>query len=237
MTILAIENLKGGYSEVDILNGIDLSLDEGEILTVAGTNGAGKSTLAKAVVGLLPRVSGAVRIAGRDILSLPAEDRIGLGIGYVPQVANIFPSLSILENLQVVQGVRDQHARIAELFELFPLLGERRRTRAGSLSGGERQQLAFARALMPRPKLMILDEPTAALSPARVADVFSLIARLPSLGVSVLMVEQRARQALAISHRGCILDGGKVALEGSAATLLADKRAAELYLGRGRTEG
>ncbi|KZE30517.1 ABC transporter ATP-binding protein [Chelatococcus daeguensis] len=237
MTILAIDNLKGGYSEVDILNGIDLSLTEGEILTVAGTNGAGKSTLAKAIVGLLPRVSGAVRIDGRDILGLPAEDRIGLGIGYVPQVANIFPSLSILENLQVVQSVKDQKARIAELFALFPLLGERRRTRAGSLSGGERQQLAFARALMPRPRLMILDEPTAALSPARVADVFSLIARLPSLGVTVLMVEQRARQALAISDRGCILDGGKVALEGAATTLLADERAAELYLGRGRTEG
>ncbi len=237
MTILAIDNLRGGYSEVDILNGIDLSLSEGEILTVAGTNGAGKSTLAKAIVGLLPRVSGAVRIDGRDILGLPAEDRIGLGIGYVPQVANIFPSLSILENLQVVQGVKDHKARIAELFALFPLLGERRRTRAGSLSGGERQQLAFARALMPRPKLMILDEPTAALSPARVADVFSLIARLPSLGVTVLMVEQRARQALAISDHGCILDGGKVALEGAATTLLADERAAELYLGRGRTEG
>lgn len=232
MNLLSIEDLRGGYGEVDILNGVSLVLKLGEIVTVAGTNGAGKSTLAKAIVGLLPRVSGRLRLDGRDVTRLSTETRIAAGLGYVPQVANVFPSLSVLENLQVVVGVVDRTARIGELFEAFPALAERRRGRAGSLSGGERQQLAFARALMPRPKLMILDEPTAALAPARVSDAFALIARLPSLGVSVLMVEQRARQALAISHRGCILDGGRVALEGAAAALLADQRAAELYLGR-----
>lgn len=230
MTILSIRGLRGGYSEVDILNGIDLDLADGEILTVAGTNGAGKSTLAKAIVGLLPRSSGAISFMDKDILPLSAEARVALGIGYVPQVANVFASLTILENLQVVSGGSRQ--RIDELFAAFPLLAERRRMRAGSLSGGERQQLAFARALVPKPRLMLLDEPTAALSPNKVAASFALIRQLPSLGVSVLIVEQRARQSLAISNRGCILDGGLVALDGAAETLLADERAAELYLGR-----
>jgi ABC-type branched-subunit amino acid transport system ATPase component len=232
VTLLDIKDVRGGYGEVDILNGISLSLAQGEILTVAGTNGAGKSTLAKAIVGLLPRVSGTIRFEGRDLLPLSTEDRVAAGIGYVPQVANVFGSMTILENLQVVVGVRDQAARIRELFEAFPLLGERKRTRAGSLSGGERQQLAFARALMTRPRMMILDEPTAALAPAKVAEAFELIKRLPTLGVSVLVVEQRARQSLAISDTGCILDGGKVALEGQAKSLLDDPKAAELYLGQ-----
>lgn len=230
--VLQINGLRGGYGDVDILNGIDLTLTRGEILTVAGTNGAGKSTLAKAIVGLLPRVTGAILVEGREVGQSPLHARAALGIGYVPQVANVFPSLSIIENLQVVANVRNQAARIEELFVLFPVLGQRRRTRAGSLSGGERQQLAFARALMPRPRLMVLDEPTAALSPAKVAEAFELIARLPALGVSTLIVEQRARQSLAVSNRGCIMDGGRVALEGSAADLLANEKAAELYLGR-----
>ncbi|HEX2240489.1 MAG TPA: ABC transporter ATP-binding protein [Actinomycetota bacterium] len=232
MTILEIQDVRGGYGEVDILNGISLSLQQGEIVTVAGTNGAGKSTLAKAIVGLLPRVRGRIVFEGTDFVPLPTEERIARGIGYVPQVANVFGSLSVLENLQVVVGVNDPGKRIAELFEAFPVLGERKRARAGSLSGGERQQLAFARALMTRPKLIILDEPTAALAPAKVADAFALIRRLPRLGVSVLVVEQRARQSLAISNRGCILDSGRVALAGDAQTLLADERAADLYLGR-----
>lgn len=233
MSLLAIAGLTGGYGETDILNGIDLTVEQGEILTVAGTNGAGKSTLAKAVMGLLPRVAGAIALDGRDILTVPVERRLALGIAYVPQVGNVFASLSVLENLQVVQGVREAKGRIAELLAAFPALAERRRSRAGSLSGGERQLLAFARALMSRPRLIILDEPTAALAPARVAESFERIRGLPGLGVSVLMVEQRARQALAISDRGCILDGGRVAMLGDAATLLADDRAAALYLGRG----
>jgi ABC-type branched-subunit amino acid transport system ATPase component len=230
--LLVLQDIRGGYGDVDILNGVSLSIAQGEIVTVAGTNGAGKSTLAKAMLGLLPRVSGSMMFEGAELAGLAPEDRVGRGIGYVPQVANVFPSLSILENLQVVTGVRNQKTRIAELFAAFPALAERRRGRAGSLSGGERQQLAFARALMSRPRLMVLDEPTAALSPAKVADAFRLIRSLPQLGVSVIVVEQRARQSLAISDRGCILDGGRVALAGDAASLLADERAAELYLGR-----
>jgi branched-chain amino acid transport system ATP-binding protein len=232
MSLLTIAGLTGGYGEADILTGIDLTLEAGEILTVAGTNGAGKSTLARAVMGLLPRAAGRVALDGRDILHEPVERRLALGIAYVPQVGNVFASLSVTENLLVVQGVRDARARIAELLGAFPALAERRRARAGSLSGGERQQLAFARALMARPRLMILDEPTAALAPARVAESFARIRALPAMGVGVLMVEQRARQALAASDRGCILDGGRVAMLGPAASLLADERAAALYLGQ-----
>lgn len=230
--LLEIRGLRGGYGDVDVLTGIDLTVASGEILTVAGTNGAGKSTLAKAIVGLLPRVEGVILFEGREVRTTPAHARAALGIGYVPQVANVFGSMTVLENLQVVVGVEERRKRIDELFAIFPVLGQRRRTRAGSLSGGERQQLAFARALMPRPRLVVLDEPTAALAPAKVKEAFELIARLPALGVSTLIVEQRARQSLEISHRGCIMDGGKAALTGEARMLLADERAAELYLGR-----
>ena len=234
MTLLAVHDVRGGYGGgADILNGITFSMMSGEILTIAGTNGAGKSTLAKAVVGLLPEVRGQIIFHGTELSHRTVEDRIALGIGYVPQVANVFPSLTILENLRVVAGVTGQQKRIEELFNSFPTLAERRRLRAAALSGGERQQLAIARALMLSPRLLILDEPTAALSPSKVSESFTLIRRLPTLGVSVLIIEQRARQSLAISNSGCILDAGRVALSGAAKDLLADERAADLFLGSG----
>ena len=231
--LLVLEDIHGGYGDVDILNGISLSIAPGEIVTIAGTNGAGKSTLAKAILGLLPRVTGSMLFEGNELVRLSPEYRVAAGIGYVPQVANVFPSLTILENLQVVTGVRDQRrGSMNSSWRSRPSQGGRR-TRAGSLSGGERQQLAFARALMSRPRLLVLDEPTAALAPAKVADAFRLIQDLPRLDVTVIVVEQRARQSLAISRRGYILDGGLVAISGDALSLLADERAAELYLGRG----
>ena len=231
--LLVVHDVRGGYGEADILHGVGLEVGEGEIVTIAGTNGAGKSTLAKAVIGLLPRVSGRIELAGRDITGLAVEDRIAAGIAYVPQVANVFPSLTVLENLKVVPNVPDASGEIARQLDAFPALKGRLRQRAGTLSGGERQQLAFARALLTQPKLVILDEPTAALAPALVAQVFDLVTALPGRGVTVLMVEQRARQALAISDRGCILDQGKVVLTGPAAELLTDDRMARLYLGAG----
>jgi len=231
MSLLTVNDLSAGYGDVDIVTGISLHVDPLEIVTIAGTNGSGKSTLVKALMGLLTRGRGEMRIDGTSLLRVASEKRIGLGIVYVPQVENVFPTLTVTENLQVVEGVADRRRRIDEMFQRFPALAERRRTRAGSLSGGERQQLAFARALMPQPRLMILDEPTAALSPALVHEVLALIQGLPALGVSALLVEQRARQALAISDRGYILDTGRVVIDDTAPRLLADERMADLYLG------
>ena len=231
--LLEIDGLRGGYGATDILHGVSLEVGEREIVTIAGTNGAGKSTLAKAVVGLLPRVAGRIDFDGRDLAGLAVEDRIATGLAYVPQVANVFASLTVLENLKVVPGIDDLAARIAQQLDAFPALKPRLRQRAGTLSGGERQMLAFARALLTRPKLIVLDEPTAALAPALVQQVFALVVQLPAQDVAVLMVEQRARQALAISHRGCILDQGRVVLAGAAHSLLADDRMARLYLGSG----
>lgn len=231
MSLLEITSVRGGYSEVDIIHGIDLHVEAGEIVTIAGTNGAGKSTVVKALLGLLPRVEGQIALDGREISRLSAEDRFDAGLAYVPQVANVFPSLTVKENLQVVQGVRNLAQRIDEILPEFPALTERLNQPASNLSGGERQQLAFARALMPAPRLMVLDEPTAALAPSLVQRVFDMVQALPKAGVAVLMVEQRARQALEISHEGYILDQGKCVLHGKASDLLADDRMTQLYLG------
>lgn len=231
MSVLTVENLFAGYGDVDIITDLSLRVDPLEIVTIAGTNGSGKSTMVKGLMGLLKRIRGRVDFEGSSLLGVPSERRIHMGISYVPQVNNVFASLTVMENLQVVEGVTDRPARTREMLDRFPALTERRTTKAGALSGGERQQLAFARALMPAPRLMILDEPTAALSPALVHNVLDLIKGLPELGVAVLLVEQRARQALAISDRGYILDSGKVVIEDAADTLLSDERMADLYLG------
>ncbi|QEI07604.1 ABC transporter ATP-binding protein [Pigmentiphaga aceris] len=231
MSLLTLNGLRGGYSEVDIIKGIDLHVAPGEIVTIAGTNGAGKSTLVKALLGLLPRVEGEVVLDGKSLTRLGAEDRFYAGLAYVPQVANVFPSLTVRENLQVVRGVKNLKVRMDEVLVNFPVLQERLGQRASALSGGERQQLAFARALMPSPRLMVLDEPTAALAPSLVGKVFDMVKALPAAGVAVLMVEQRARQALEISQQGYILDQGACVLSGRASELLADERMAQLYLG------
>ncbi|MEP7063059.1 MAG: ABC transporter ATP-binding protein [Betaproteobacteria bacterium] len=231
--LLDIADVRGGYGGADILHGVTLGVGEREIVTIAGTNGAGKSTLAKAVLGFLPRSSGRIVFGGRELTGLAVEDRIAAGIAYVPQVANVFPSLTVMENLKVVPDIRDEARAITRQLDAFPALKPRLRQPAGTLSGGERQMLAFARALLKQPKLMVLDEPTAALAPSLVQQVLELVTRLPAQGVAVLMVEQRARQALAISDRGCILDQGRVVLAGPAAELLADDRMASLYLGTG----
>lgn len=229
--LLSICNLSGGYGETDIISDINLEVAESEIVTIAGTNGAGKSTLSKAVLGLLPRLSGTVRLDGEDISRIDPEFRISHGLGYVPQVANVFGSLTVLENLKVVRHVKERERRIDSMLDAFPALKGRLRQYASTLSGGERQMLAFARAMMSDPRLIVLDEPTAALAPALVNQIFDLVRELPKRGVAVFMVEQRARQALAISDKGYILDQGRVVLSGPASELLADERMAELYLG------
>lgn len=233
MILLEIEKLVAGYGEVDIITGIDLVVGSNEIVSIVGTNGAGKSTLAKAIMGLVPRCRGRMSFCGRDLLASRTEDRIRFDIAYVPQVENVFASLTIVENLQVVVGVKDRARRIAEMLDIFPALAARRRLKAGALSGGERQQLAFARALMTRPKMLLLDEPTAALSPNLAEQVFGHITNLPKMGAAALIIEQRARQSLEISDRGYVLDAGKAVMSGPARALLADPRMAELYLGNG----
>ncbi len=231
MSLLEIEGATGGYGEVDILCGIDLRVEASEIVTVAGTNGAGKSTLIKALMGLVPRCHGRLLFDGHDLLRLAPEQRVRIGIGYVPQVANVFGALNVVDNLKVVEGVDGRARRIEEMLAQFPALAARKAVLARALSGGERQQLAFARAMMARPRLMLLDEPTAALSPALMTQVFQLVRSLPAQSTAVLLVEQRARQALTISDRGYILDQGRVVLAGPAADLLTDPGMARLYLG------
>jgi ABC-type branched-subunit amino acid transport system ATPase component len=232
--VLEIRDLVAGYSpELDILSGVSIRVLAGEIVTVVGPNGAGKSTLMKAVIGLLAPRNGRVSLRDTDITGRPPHEIVRLGVGYVPQRENVFESMSVMENLELGSlGPRGLNgtARIEELFRLFPRLGERRRQIVGTMSGGERQMVAMARALMPNPQILLLDEPSAGLAPMFVEAVFRQVTEINAAGVSILMVEQNARAALALSHRGYVLDLGRNAFEGPGPQLLADPRLAELYL-------
>ena len=234
MTALRAEGLVAGYVPgVDILAGCDLYLDEGELVGVVGPNGAGKSTLLKALSGLLGVRGGTVMLHGRDITGLPAHKRVAQGVAYVPQTTNVFASLTIEENLRM--GVYLRPERFADRYDfvasLFPLLAQRRGTRAGALSGGERQMVAMGRALMMEPSVLLLDEPSAGLSPALQDEVFIRCAQINAAGVSIVMVEQNARRCLQICTRGYVLDQGRNAYTGTGADLLHDPKVIELYLG------
>lgn len=234
MPVLEAVDVVAGYiPEVDILSGASLRLDEGELVGVLGPNGAGKSTLLKALFGLLPIRSGAVRLRGDDVTGLRPHALVAMGMGYVPQTDNVFPRLSVRENLEmgVYQRSRTWTERFEYVSELFPLLRDRAGQRAGSLSGGERQMLAMARALMMNPDVVLLDEPSAGLSPALQDAVFERISEINDTGVSIVMVEQNARQCLEIADRGYVLDDGRNAYEGTGDSLLADPKVVELYLG------
>jgi ABC-type branched-subunit amino acid transport system ATPase component len=232
--VLETHGLVAGYvEEIDILHGVDVVVGPGELVTIVGPNGAGKSTLIRAVIGLLRPRSGTVRFRGEDITGLRTHRVVGLGIGYVAQRQNVFPTMSVQENLEVGAIARgaDPRDRLPSLFRLFPRLRERRRQAAGTLSGGERQMLAMARALVAEPDLLLLDEPSAGLSPALVDVIFDKIAEINAAGVPVLMVEQNARRALGMSHRGYVLDLGRNRFEGSGRELLHDPKVVDLYLG------
>jgi branched-chain amino acid transport system ATP-binding protein len=232
MSLLMLEDVAAGYGDTDVVTGVNLQVGDREIVAVAGTNGAGKSTVVKAVMGLTPRLSGSVVFDGHELTRIPIEKRVSRGLSYVPQVQNPFAALTVLENLQVVERVANRSQRIKDMFDLFPALADRRRTAAGDLSGGERQQLAFARALMSSPRLIVLDEPSAALSPALTAQVFEQVRRCPEAGAAVLIVEQRARQAIEFSNRGYVMDSGRIVLTDTSANLLSNDRMAQLYLGQ-----
>jgi branched-chain amino acid transport system ATP-binding protein len=232
--ILVAHDIVAGYVPgVDILNGCDLELEKGELVGIIGPNGAGKSTLLKAMFGLVPVRAGSIQLRGEDITAAKAHRLVALGVGYVPQNNNVFPSLTVQENLEVgvYQRPRDFADRFQEICELFPLLGERRRQRAGSLSGGERQMVAMGRALMMRPSVLLLDEPSAGLSPAYQDEVFIRCRQINETGVSIVMVEQNARRCLQICHRGFVLDQGRNAYSGTGDQLMNDPKVIELYLG------
>ncbi|MEM9036356.1 MAG: ABC transporter ATP-binding protein [Actinomycetota bacterium] len=232
--LLIADNVVAGYVPgVDILTGCDLELHDGELVGIVGPNGAGKSTLLKSLFGLIPIRSGEIRLRGDDITGRKAHDLVSRGLGYVPQNNNVFPSLTIEENLEM--GVFLQPKTYAERFdvigEMFPRLVERRSQRAGSLSGGERQMLAMGRALMMDPSVLLLDEPSAGLSPALQDEVFVRCKKINNAGVSIVMVEQNASRCLQICDRGYVLDQGQNAYTGSGRDLLTDPKVIELYLG------
>jgi ABC-type branched-subunit amino acid transport system ATPase component len=231
--ILSTEGLVAGYvPEVDILNGVSIAVNEGEIVTVIGPNGAGKSTLIKTIFGLLKPRIGRVVFRGEDLAGDRPHTITRKGLSYVPQLDNVFPSLTVEENLEM--GSLDRsltRERVDRMYGLFPRLGERRSQAAGTMSGGERQMVAMARALMPDPHVLLLDEPSAGLAPAFVDAIFEKVVEINREGVTIVMVEQNARRALAMSNRGYVLDLGKNRFEGAGNELLDDPKVAELYLG------
>jgi len=233
VALLEARDIVAGYGETQILHGVSLVVNEGEIVTIIGPNGCGKSTFMKAVVGLVQVRTGSVAFRGADITDYPPERVVRTGLCYVPQSANVFPSLSIRENLEMGAFIRgdDGRARIDGMFGLFPDLARRPTARAGSLSGGQRQMLALARALMLDPVLLLLDEPSAGLSPAIMGMVFERIRDINATGVALLLVEQQAREALRLSDRGYVLSGGENRLEDRGPALLDNPEVARLYLG------
>jgi ABC-type branched-subunit amino acid transport system ATPase component len=223
--VLEADDLVGGYvPEVDILRGCSLVATRGEIVVVVGPNGAGKSTLVKAIFGLVRLSRGRVRVNGHDVTGAKPHDITQRGMSYVPQVANVFATLTVQENLEMGGVVHrsESRRRIDEMYALFPRLGERRRQRAGTMSGGERQMVAMARALMPEPTVLLLDEPSAGLAPQMVGEVFETCTRINRAGITIVMIEQNARRALALADRGYVLEGGQNRFTGSGRDLLED---------------
>ncbi len=233
-SLFTAQNVVAGYLPgVDILTGVDLEIDQGELVGVIGPNGAGKSTLVKAMFGLVEVRAGSVTLLGDEVANLPAHELVARGIGYVPQRANVFQSLSVEDNLKMGVYLEPDlfDERAAKVHEMFPLLAERRGQRAGLMSGGERQMLAIGRAMMIDPKVLLLDEPSAGLSPANQELVFERVREICESGVSIIMVEQNARRCLQICDRGYVLDQGKNAHTGPGHELLHDPKVIDLYLG------
>jgi branched-chain amino acid transport system ATP-binding protein len=232
--ILDVENLIAGYvPEVNILNGCNVHVDEGEFVGIIGPNGAGKSTLLKALLGMCSIREGTVHLRGENVTGLKAHELITKGVGYVPQTNNVFPSLTVKENLEMGCFLKPEifTHRLESVMEMFPKLRQRASQKAKGLSGGERQMVAMGRALMLEPRLLLLDEPSAGLSPALQDEVFLQCRRINKTGVAILMVEQNARRCLQVANRGYVLDQGKNAYTGLGRELLQDPNVIELYLG------
>ena len=231
--LLQATGLVGGYGGMDILQGVDLTVEAHEVAVIIGPNGAGKSTAMKALIGLIPLKSGKVVYAGEEITGQAPERLVARGIAYVPQERNVFRTMTVEENLAMGAYLSrgDLGETLARIYALFPALKDKRRQRAGELSGGQRQMFAIARALMIEPKLLLLDEPTVGLSPKVIGEIFERILAINAGGVGILMVEQNARAALAIAHRGYVLATGRNRFTDNAAALLANREVAETFLG------
>jgi branched-chain amino acid transport system ATP-binding protein len=233
-----VRDLAVRHGKVEAVRGVTLLVGQGRIVTVIGPNGAGKTTLLSAIAGLLPCARGEVRLDGRPITGAPVEANVARGLALVPETRELFAGMSVADNLQlgafaVQGGARRRAATADEVYAIFPRLAERRAQLAGTLSGGERQMLALGRALMARPRLLLLDEPSLGLAPIVVREIFAVIVRLRERGVSILLVEQNARAALQIADEGYVLETGEVSLSGAAALLARDPRVVESYLGLG----
>jgi branched-chain amino acid transport system ATP-binding protein len=233
--LLEIENITLRYGRIEALHGISLYVNEGEVVALIGANGAGKTTTMRAVSGLRPVASGSVRFAGEDITKLRADLRVIRGICQSPEGRGIFPGMTVLENLDMGAYTRRDTAAIAadlqRVFDLFPRLAERRRQAGGTLSGGEQQMLAVGRALMSRPKLLLLDEPSMGLAPMVIQQIFEIVTEINKQGTTILLVEQNAQQALSRAHRGYVLETGRIVKEGTGQELLHDDAVRDAYLG------
>ena len=234
-TVIECNGIAAGYVKgLNILQGIDMIINEKEIVSIIGPNGAGKSTLLKAIMGIINISGGRFFIDGVEKTNTPTHQIVKEGVGYVPQVENVFPSLTIEENLEIGSWSIDTSIKqsISKIFDDFPMLKERRKDKAGNLSGGQRQILALARALTTSPKILLLDEPSAGLSPVAIKEVFEIVKEINSKGVAILLVEQNAKRALNFSDRGYVLDQGRNGYQGKGQELLNDPRGVYLYLGK-----
>jgi len=235
--MLSISQLDVRYGAIEALHGISMTVEQGEIVTLIGSNGAGKSTALRAICGLAPAVDGRILLEDRDLTRLRPHEIVRLGLAHVPEGRRVFPGLTVRENLDLGAYVRTDPAGIRDdeqrLFLLFPRLRERLGQPAGTLSGGEQQMLAIGRALMARPRLLLLDEPSLGLAPFLVRDIFAVVQEINRQGTTILLVEQNAHQALAIAHRGYVIESGRIALSGSAESLLHNDQVRAAYLGEG----
>jgi branched-chain amino acid transport system ATP-binding protein len=233
MPVIEVRDVVGGYGAVPILNGINISIEQSDIGVIVGPNGAGKSTTLKAIFGLLRVTAGSIVFDGEEIQNSLPDRLVPLGLSFVPQERNVFTSLSVEENLEMGAFIRrdDYSKTLQSIYEMFPVLAEKRRQPAGELSGGQRQMVAMGRALMSEPRLLLLDEPSAGLSPRYVLEIFETIVRINRAGVAILMVEQNARQALAFASRGFVLAQGQNRFTGTGPELIADKEVAKSFLG------
>ena len=227
------ENMTAGYGGADIIKNCNIQVEEGEIVVVIGPNGAGKSTVMKAMLGMLKLKKGSVRFNDDEITNMLPQDRVKLGIAFVPQTKNVFTGMTVEENLEMGAFLREDNIQdtIEQIYELFPILKEKRNQNVGELSGGQRQQVAFGRALMTKPSILMLDEPTAGVSPIVMDDLFSRIIEVGKTGVGILMVEQNAKQALSIANRGYVMVNGENRMEGSGKDLLNNPNVRKSFLG------